>query len=136
MRIFKEATMKLFILIVGLVLPMQCLAAHANLDTSRPIYTQQRAVVCPLRIMYDNRVGHDVRAALDATLSTIGHDDNVRDVGCEVWKAGVQVFLGEPTIKQIHILNAKRQCTFVFFGRTKDEIDEALIFSCHLTNKK
>lgn len=68
----------------------------AQVDYSRPVFTTEGGVICPLERAFDQRVGHSLRDATDAAMQTFGRTEALRQVGCEVVHDGVPVQVKAP----------------------------------------
>jgi hypothetical protein len=67
----------------------------APLDYSKPIYTIDRAIVCPLGQLvasyYDVRADHGPEAIVALYTSLFGRESREKALGCEEWRGGVKV---------------------------------------------
>jgi hypothetical protein len=65
--------------------------ASVPLDYSKPVYTTDHAIICPLALLNDRRANHDIAAVMDMYTSTFTAESKAEKLGCEVWKSGVEV---------------------------------------------
>lgn len=65
--------------------------AIAPLDYSKPVYTTDHAIVCPLSLLSDRRADHDISAVMDMYTSAFTAESKAEKLGCEVWKSGIEV---------------------------------------------
>jgi hypothetical protein len=63
----------------------------APLDYSKPVYTTDHAIVCPLSLLSDRRADHDISAVMDMYTSAFTAESKAEKLGCEVWKSGIEV---------------------------------------------
>ena len=98
-----------------------------SIDFALPLYTKRSALVCPLAVVFDRREGYGLKAAVDAHLSVIGHDEAVAKSGCQEWREGLPISLTDDGKKQASQWDAKGMCGMVDFA-------EGMIFSCDLKN--
>ena len=61
------------------------------LDYSRPVYTTDHAIICPLGTLLDVRSGHGRDALLDLFTSVFNLKTKEANLGCEEWMGGLQV---------------------------------------------
>ena len=66
-------------------------AEKVPLDYSKPIYTDDYAIVCPINVFLDRRVGHGYEAVMDAYMSIFYRTTNAEKAGCQVWHGGIRV---------------------------------------------
>lgn len=59
------------------------------LDYSKPVYTTDRAIVCPLGLLFDVRADRGPEAVMMMFLRD--DEDKAKEMGCEVWRGGVRV---------------------------------------------
>lgn len=64
-----------------------------KIDFSLPVYTTSRAIVCPLSALMDHRYGMGEEGIQAARGKIFGRSDAVKNVGCEEWQKGKQIFL-------------------------------------------
>ena len=65
--------------------------AIAPLDYSKPIYTSDHSVICPMSLLSDPRADHDMSAVMDMYVSPFTMDSKAEKLGCEVWHGGIEV---------------------------------------------
>lgn len=65
--------------------------APKPLDYSKPIYTTDFTVVCPLGVLFDTRAGHGPEAVLDLFTSISNLKSKEENLGCEEWRGGLRV---------------------------------------------
>lgn len=97
------------------------------MNFSLPVYTKRSALVCPLSVAFDNREGYGLKGAVDAHLSTFGHDEAVEKSGCQEWREGLPIHLTDNGKNEATQLSAKNMCGMV-------DHDGGLVFSCDLQN--
>ena len=66
-------------------------AEPKKIDWAKPIYTKQRAIICPLSLFYDPRADHDLDTIRGLWTSIWNRSDKVKRLGCEEWRDGVHV---------------------------------------------
>lgn len=66
-------------------------AVSRQINWAQPIYTRDRAIICPLSILDDPRADHDIPAIQDLWLSVWNRSAKVKALGCEEWRDGVAV---------------------------------------------
>lgn len=76
-------------------------APVAKLDYSRPVFTTEGGVICPMERALDQRMGHSLKDATQAALQTFGRTDALREVGCEVVHDGVSAFVKPPESEDV-----------------------------------
>lgn len=64
-----------------------------KIDFSLPVYTTSRAMVCPLSAIMDHRHGMGEEGIRAALRKIFGRSEAVKNVGCEEWQKGEQLFL-------------------------------------------
>lgn len=92
-----------------------------------PLYTKRAALVCPSSVAFDNREGYGLKGAMDAHLSTFGHEDAIEKSGCQEWREGLSVALTDEGQKQAAEWESEKSCGMVSFS-------DGYIFSCDLKN--
>jgi hypothetical protein len=69
--------------------------AEPPLDYSKPVYTIDRAIVCPLGVLvasnFDVRADHGPEAIVALYTSLFGRESREKTLGCEEWRGGVKV---------------------------------------------
>jgi hypothetical protein len=63
----------------------------APLDYSKPVYTTDHAIICPTSLLSDRRADHDIATVMDMYMSTFTAESKAAELGCEVWKGGIEV---------------------------------------------
>jgi hypothetical protein len=66
-------------------------AESKTIDWTKPVYTRQRAIICPLSLFDDPSADHDLDAIRTLWTSIWNRSDKVRGLGCEEWRDGVRV---------------------------------------------
>lgn len=66
-------------------------ADSRQINWAKPIYTRDRAIICPLSIFDDPRADHDIPAIHDLWTSVWSRSAKVKALGCEEWRDGVAV---------------------------------------------
>lgn len=66
-----------------------------ELDYSKPIYTADYALVCPIGIIFDKRAGYGLDGANEAALTVFGRAEKIKEIGCQEWKAGIRVYIND-----------------------------------------
>lgn len=66
-------------------------ASSKQIDWTKPVYTRDRAIICPLSIFADPRADHDMQHIQDLWLSIWNRSAKVKALGCEEWRDGVPV---------------------------------------------
>jgi hypothetical protein len=61
------------------------------LDLSRPVYTTNYAIVCPLGLLFDVRADHGPEAVVDLYTSVLNLKSKEQALGCEEWRGGIRV---------------------------------------------
>src|SRR5947209_8423017 len=61
------------------------------LDYSKPVFTTDNAIVCPIGILFDQRADHGPSAVFDMFVSIANRSSKVRALGCQEWQGGIQV---------------------------------------------
>ena len=61
------------------------------LDYTKPIYTTDHAIICPISLLSDRRADHDIAAVMDMYMSTFTAESKAAKLGCEVWTSGIEV---------------------------------------------
>ena len=65
--------------------------ATAPLDYSKPVYTTDHAVICPISLLSDPRADHDISSVMNMYMSPFTMDSKAEKLGCEVWHGGIEV---------------------------------------------
>ncbi|MDE2249682.1 MAG: hypothetical protein KGJ96_14045 [Xanthomonadaceae bacterium] len=89
--------------------------------------TKRGTLYCPLSVALDEREGHGLKAAMDAHLEIIDHEQDVEKLGCEELRAGLPVLLSSDAEHQATAWQSNGRCGMV-------EGDGGFIFSCDLAN--
>jgi hypothetical protein len=71
-------------------------AAAPAVDFSRPVFTTEGGVICPIDRVLDDRLGHTLKDATQAAMQVFGRTEKLREVGCEVLRDGVPVQVKPP----------------------------------------
>ncbi len=61
------------------------------LDYSRPIFTTDYAIICPVGLFFDVRADHGPEAINDLFTSVLNLKDKEKTLGCEEWHGGIRV---------------------------------------------
>lgn len=64
---------------------------YKKLDYSRPIATDDYAIVCPQTLLFDVRADHDANAVLETFTAFSHRDEKARALGCEVVHGDIPV---------------------------------------------
>jgi hypothetical protein len=65
--------------------------AQPPLDLSKPAYTTNYAIVCPLGLLFDVRADHGPEAIVDLYTSVLKLKSKEQALGCEEWRGGIRV---------------------------------------------
>jgi hypothetical protein len=65
--------------------------AQPPLDLSKPVYTTNYAIVCPLGLLFDVRADHGPEAVVDLYTSVLNLKSKEQALGCEEWRGGIRV---------------------------------------------
>jgi hypothetical protein len=103
-------------------------AANAPVDYDRPLETVRGTLVCPFSLVFDNREGRGLQAAVKSRLSTFSRLEEAQKAGCDEWRAGIPINLSQKAIADAKQLQASHNCGMV-------EYDANLIFMCELKNQ-
>src|ERR1700676_2814282 len=61
------------------------------LDYSKPVFTVDHAVVCPLGILFDQRADHGPSAVFDMFISMFSQSSKAQALGCQELHGGIRV---------------------------------------------
>jgi hypothetical protein len=64
---------------------------YKPVDYSKPVYTEDSAIICPQSLLFDLRADHDANAIFEAFTSFSHRDEKARALGCEVVRGGIPV---------------------------------------------
>jgi len=103
-------------------------AANAPVDYDRPLETVRGTLVCPFSLVFDNREGRGLQAAMKSRLSTFSRLEEAQKAGCDEWRAGIPISLSQKAIADAKQLQGAHNCGMV-------EYDANLIFMCELKNQ-
>jgi len=100
-----------------------------NISTNftSPLYTKSSALVCPERLLFDQREGHGMAEAVQAHLSLWDHETKVEQLGCQELKEGLPISLTSEGMKDAADWESNHKCAMV-------EFENGYIFSCDLHN--
>jgi hypothetical protein len=79
------------LLLIIILNPPDAEKPRPSLDYSKPIFTDDFAIICPIGILFDVRVDHGPDAVLDMFISPFGMQSKAEKLGCEVWRGGIRV---------------------------------------------
>ncbi len=79
------------ILLLIILYPPDAEKPRPPLDYSKPIFTEDVAIICPIGILFDVRVDHGPDAVIDMFLSPFSMQSKAEKLGCEVWRGGIPV---------------------------------------------
>jgi hypothetical protein len=60
-----------------------------ELDLSKPVYTTDRAIVCPLGLLFDVRADHGPDEIVNMFL--LDREGKAKEMGCEILRGGLKV---------------------------------------------
>ena len=95
------------------------------IDYSLPVYTTDRAMVCPYSVLFDKRSGMGMEAIKAAYTTVFGRSEAIKKVGCEEWQKGHKIIL---TVGQ----GDRSDKMFAFF----DELQSYAVIASDLTNNE
>ncbi len=64
-----------------------------KLDLTKPVFTQDYAIICPLSLFVDRREDHGPRAIEDLFTSISNRDEKAKALGCEIWQDGIRLYI-------------------------------------------
>jgi len=67
-------------------------AKRPPLDYSRPIFTDDYALMCPIGAFYDLRADHGPAAIADLFMSVFGREEKEKRLGCQELRGGLRVY--------------------------------------------
>ena len=97
------------------------------MDFKLPLYTKAFALVCPSSVALERREGYGLKAAVDAHLSVLGHQNLVAELGCEELREDLPVTLTLEGQQQAARWNNDKMCGMAVFTA-------GYIFTCDLKN--
>jgi SPOR domain len=101
-------------------------AEEKKVNLSKPVFTEENAVICPFSMLHEKRAGKTFKAANDAVISFFGRKEQLAEVGCEEWREGIQLYLISPQDDEVWI----EASTF------KDGSDRFYVLKYYLKNKE
>ncbi|MBD9363789.1 hypothetical protein [Methylomonas fluvii] len=60
-----------------------------DLDLAKPLYTTDKAIVCPTKVILDPKTDHERIKGLWGNI--ISRSEKVKEAGCEEWRAGTKI---------------------------------------------
>lgn len=67
-----------------------------SLNFTRPIYTENYGIICPLSLMLDRRADHSPSAVISMFTSAFSRSEKAKALGCEELQGGIRVYVAAP----------------------------------------